>query len=102
MGFTQEDIDNYRWVALTASLIAFHYAITGFSAGGKRGKIFSAEFMNENFKTEHERSFPGTVVPKGGYPDMGNGRYAARLDYKDWYNFNNAQRVHYNYLESVT
>ena len=30
---------------------------------------------------------------------MGNGRYAEKLEYKDWYKFNNNQRVHYNYLE---
>ena len=38
-------------------------------------------------------------MPKGGYPDMGNGRYAAKLEYKDWFTFNSHQRVHYNYLE---
>lgn len=33
---------------------------------------------------------------------MGNGRYAQKLPYKSWYEFNNAQRVHYNYLEGAT
>lgn len=33
---------------------------------------------------------------------MGNGRYAQKLPYKDWYIFNIAQRIHYNYLEQVT
>ena len=32
---------------------------------------------------------------------MGNGRYSAKLSYKDWFEFNNVQRIHYNYLESV-
>lgn len=45
--------------------------------------------MEDNFKIEHERFFPGEKVPKGGYPDMGNGRYAAKLSYKEWYEFNN-------------
>ena len=33
---------------------------------------------------------------------MGNGRYSDKLSYKDWYLFNVQQRIHYNYLESVT
>ena len=37
-----------------------------------------------------------------GYPDMGNGRYAAKLSYKDWYIFNKAQRGHKNFLENLT
>ncbi len=93
--------DEYKWVCLVASLICFHLTLTGFWAGGKR-KLFTKEFMDENFKTEHERAFPGTEPSKEGYPDVGSGRYANRLPYKDWYTFNNAQRAHYNYLESVT
>ena len=30
---------------------------------------------------------------------MGQGRYSDKLSYKDWYNFNNAQRTHYNFIE---
>ncbi len=41
-------------------------------------------------------------MPKGGYPDMGNGRYSDKLTYKQWFEFNVAQRIHYHYLESVT
>ena len=41
-------------------------------------------------------------VPKGGYPDMGQGRYAERLSYKDWFNFGVAQRIHYHFLECLT
>ncbi|ORZ33031.1 hypothetical protein BCR44DRAFT_41669 [Catenaria anguillulae PL171] len=32
---------------------------------------------------------------------MGNGIYAQKLDEKKWIEFNNAQRVHYNYLEQL-
>jgi len=39
--------------------------------------------------------------PEEGYPDMGNGLYASKLDEEDWVTFNNAQRAHYNYLEGV-
>ncbi|KAJ3090006.1 hypothetical protein HK102_004934 [Quaeritorhiza haematococci] len=35
------------------------------------------------------------------YPDMGCGRYAAKLDDKSWEEFNNIQRTHYNYVEQI-
>ncbi len=89
-----EDLNLYRYVALTATLILFHYTMTGFLVpGGVRGKVFTEEFMKENFETEHERHFGDTKankVPKHGYPDMGSGRYSDKLSYKDWFNFNKA------------
>ena len=30
---------------------------------------------------------------------MGSGLYSQKLAYKDWFKFNNAQRVHYNFVE---
>lgn len=33
---------------------------------------------------------------------MGNGVYAQRLSYGQWLGFNNAQRAHYNMLESIS
>ena len=30
---------------------------------------------------------------------MGSGMYSMQLSYKDWYEFNNAQRAHQNYIE---
>ena len=98
----QFDINEYKWVLLVASLISFHFTITGFWAGGKRGKTFTPEFMKEHFEKEHKEAFPNQEVPRGGYPDMGNGRYSQKLTYEQWFNFNNAQRTHYNYMESVT
>lgn len=32
---------------------------------------------------------------------MGNGRYAEKLSYKAWYEFNSAQRAHYNFVEWI-
>ena len=32
---------------------------------------------------------------------MGNGRYASKLSYKEWYEFNLAQRAHYNFVEWI-
>ena len=39
-------------------------------------------------------------LPRGGYPDTGNGRFAALLSYDDWYKVNCGQRAHYNYVEN--
>ena len=32
---------------------------------------------------------------------MGSGLYSSKLSYKDWYEFNSAQRAHYNFLEWI-
>ena len=76
----------YRYVSLVAVLIAFHYAMTGFFAAGKaRQQTFTKEFMEANVKEEHERHFSDfklKTVPKGGYPDVGSGRYSEKLTYK--------------------
>ena len=36
-----------------------------------------------------------------GYPDMGAGMYSRLLPYKDWFQFNCAQRVHANSVEHL-
>ena len=41
-------------------------------------------------------------VPKQGYPDCGSGRFSYQLTYKEWFEFNLAQRLHYNYLDNVS
>ena len=62
---------------MTASAIAFHVVFTGSYAAAARTK----------YKIE--------------YPDMGSGRYSAKLTDEQWKDFNNAQRAHYNYVEGV-
>jgi len=56
--------------------------------------------MKDNFGQEHREAF-GEELKGEGYPDMGGGRYSAKLSYKDWYNFSSAQRAHYNFLEWI-
>lgn len=48
---------------------------------------------------EHKKAF-GTAINKQGYPDMGTGRYSSAMPYEKWIEFCNAQRVHYNMIES--
>jgi hypothetical protein len=69
-------------------------------AGSQRRKNFPDEYMRR-FNNIHGRAIGGEA-PKGGYPDMGNGRYTSDWSYKEWFIFNNWQRAHYNYLEQLT
>ena len=94
--------DEYRWVLLVVILQIVQYFQCVLTAGSPRGKIFTQEFMDENFKEEHESSGVSDPLMKGGYPDAGSGRYIMRAGYKAWYEFNTAQRVHIQYMESVT
>ena len=65
-----------------------------------RVKTFNAEFMKQ-FEDEHEKAFPGSKPAFMGFPDAGDGRYSQKLEYKDWVEFNNAMRVHQNFIEQL-
>ena len=59
-----------------------------------RMKAFGPEFM-EQFKNQHEKALgQGAALLHGGLPDSGNGLYADKLEYKQWFELNNAIRVH--------
>ena len=55
----------------------------------------------KQFEQEHQEAFGCSPDPYGN-PDNGNGYYAEKLTYKQWYDFNNGQRAHYNFLETFT
>lgn len=94
--------DNYGYVMMTSVGIAFECYMTSFIVAGRtRMKIFNSKFLKDNFEEEHKRHFD-TPLPMGGLPDSGSGRYAAKLSYPDWVAFNSAQRVHLNFVESLT
>jgi hypothetical protein len=65
-----------------------------------RKEYFNEEFMRQ-FEMPHKMFF-GTKPSPFGYPDMGSGRYSKRLTYKQWYDFNIAQRNHNNTVEHLT
>jgi glutathione S-transferase len=69
--------------------------------GTRRGKIFDEKYMRR-FDEIHKQATSQEKAAKGGYPDMGDGRYAADLSYDQWFLFSNAQRTHYNFLEQLT
>ena len=47
------DSNLYPWVMFVAALASFECLIVGFMAGGKRGKFFNAEFMQQ-FADDHK------------------------------------------------
>lgn len=40
----------------------------------------------------------GSDIKAGGYPDSGSGFYSRNLSYEQWYELNNGQRAHMNYV----
>ena len=89
--FTQEYIrlslpEEYPWVMLVASVVAFEALLVGFLGPGRlRSEIFSKQFMEENFgkMIMNDRALGQTDTRnlKGGAPDTGNGFYADKLTY---------------------
>ena len=91
----------HGWVLITTAAIALQCILVGFFVAGKtRLKVFNQEMLETNFGDDHFQSTKQSIK-RGGYPDMGNGRYSAKLSYGDWLDFNKAQRVHYNFVEQV-
>eukprot|EP00744_Colponema_vietnamica_P003420 GILI01005241.1.p2 GENE.GILI01005241.1~~GILI01005241.1.p2 ORF type:complete len:191 (-),score=70.56 GILI01005241.1:94-621(-) len=91
----------YSYVLLGCVVLAFQCLMESAFVGKLRNKYFNKEFLEKNFGEEHKKAF-GRSVPKGGYPDVGNGRYSDKLSYEEWFHFNNAQRAHQNFLEMLT
>ncbi len=91
---------SHGFAMLPLALIAIQCFATSLIPGSLRKKIFTKEYMQKNFAEQHKKTF-GDSCPRNGYPDMGNGRFCEKLDYAQWYEFNNAQRVHYNYVEQI-
>ena len=92
----------FPWVLLVMSAISLQCFLIPFVFTVRvRSQVFNKEFMSK-FEKEHAEAFPGDDVTKSiGFPDMGSGYYSKQLSYKDWFRFNNAQRVHYNFLEAL-
>jgi glutathione S-transferase len=90
---------NFGLVIISCSLIAFEIMVIGFFVvGRKRSQVFTKSFLKDNFDEEHRSYTHEDIEKSNGYPDMGNGRYSAKLSYLDWLEFNKAQRVHYNFF----
>ena len=90
--------NTFGYVIIVGALIGLELLLIGFFCGGGARKVFTKEFMEQHFGEEHKNA-TGKEIEKGGAPDMGSGFYAQKLSYKEWYDFNNAQRAHYNFVE---
>jgi uncharacterized membrane protein YecN with MAPEG domain len=92
----------FPWVLVVMSAISLQCFMIPFVYTVRvRSQVFSKEFMSQ-FEKEHKEAFPEDDITKSiGFPDMGSGYYSKKLAYKDWLRFNNAQRVHYNFLEAL-
>ena len=92
---------SYGLVLLSATAIGFQCYFTGYIVPmGMRKQVFSKEYMEKNFGEIHAAEVGGKL-PSLGYPDMGSGRYAEKLPYKDWFELNNAMRTHQQFVEQV-
>ena len=106
-------VAEHGYLLASSTALAFYGIFAGgYFVGGARGKAFGKEWLKDPkvqaIVDEHNNALADdktkTVAPKfsaNGYPDMGMGRYSDTLSYKDWYSFNNAQRVHYNLVENL-
>jgi glutathione S-transferase len=92
----------YGYVLITAGVLVLEGFFLGSGVMALRRKYFNADFQkkNQDLLDEHKKAFPDVPFSLG-YPDMGSGRYTDRLTYEEWFHFNNAQRGHHNFLESV-
>ena len=65
--------------------------------GMLRGSVFAHDKSSPAYTQlleEHKKATGEDKLPSNGYPDMGTGRYAQLLPYKQWLDFANAQRIH--------
>jgi Uncharacterized relative of glutathione S-transferase, MAPEG superfamily len=90
----------YGLVVWSVTAIVLECVLLAGPIGKLRKKLFTKEFLETNFGAEHKAA-TGTDIAPGGYPDVGCGRYSQKLSYKDWYDFNNAQRAHLNLVENI-
>lgn len=92
---------DYGLVIWAAVGIILECSMIGGSIFSYRKRIFNQAFMEREFGDDHKKA-TGERIMEGGFPDMGNGWYSRRLSYKDWYDFNNAQRAHLNLVEVIS
>ena len=91
----------YGYVLFVVVLTCFYALLIGFlGTAAYRKRYFTEDFMQNNFGTEHEL-ITGSKIQKGGYPDMGSGRYTMKAGYQAWYLFNLGARTHANLMENL-
>ena len=79
----------YGKVLMVVLTYNFYCVMVGFIyGGGARMDNFNFENVGQ-FQDEHEKAFgKDEKVDETGYPDTGNGRYAKKFTYREWFDFN--------------
>ena len=84
----------YGLVLLECVLICLQCFFSSLPVSRLRAQYFNKAFFEKHFP--HLRD-----TCRSGYPEMGHGRFADKLSDEQWVAFNNAQRVHGNYIEQL-
>ena len=84
----------FGYVLLECILICLQCLFSALPIARLRKAYFDKPFFEKHFPAFRDRC-------PVGYPDMGSGRFSAKLSDEQWYNFNNAQRAHQNFLEQL-
>ena len=85
--------DNYNLCIAAACAIAFECVFFGaIVVGSARKHTFPQQWLEETFGREHVTELEKVGIKsdapsKGGYPDMGNGKYSDKLSYENWFKF---------------
>lgn len=79
---------NYEYTMVLAIVIfnvMTFYVQNYVYAGVARSKHFNSNTLSKSYEN-HKSAYPeDKEMPQSGYPDDGNGVYADKMSYKDWY-----------------
>ncbi|MDP2438965.1 MAG: MAPEG family protein [archaeon] len=91
-------------MVLSILAIGIHCFLEGMKSAKVRYQVFTEDYIKQHLSAESEELKKGLGEPikKGCHPDGGLGRFSAHLSTVDWTRFQLAQRVHQNYLETLT
>ena len=91
---TFEVPDEYPYLVLACIILCLECMLMAIPGSKQRQQCYTEQYMKK-FTDEHQAIYgPLSTPSKGGYPDAGNGFYSSKLSYKQWYELNNAFRVH--------
>ena len=96
----------YPLLILASVLLCIECQFFAYWTIKERRRLFTHEWLMDNFEEEHMQAVSedqkrevASEIAVGGFPDCGEGRYSQKLAYADWIKFNNAMRVHMNFVE---
>jgi glutathione S-transferase len=90
-----------RLLAALASMAVLLAVLLGACRCHERAQKFQNKKEVKAIRDAIKKDLPDFIWDDMGYPDMGNGKLGQLLSPGDWARINNAQRAHYNTLESL-